>query len=342
LCAALEAEASAHGIEVLTIAQELREADFRTLKKKNPGVVICDDVDEHSVGVRKLLASMRERVSWMLTSTQAFAPPIADTADDALAMLVLPSLDDRDEGDVEAMVDGLFRDYVGVRLVESMEAAALHQLRLGPWPRNGHTVAAFVRALITLLELDGTLTDGGLAGSVTAGVVRDSFLDVLRGEYRATGVDATDLAAFVVEGMTDKILLEAAASLYAAESGEDLLLGLEIVVGDGASRIPKMLQRLEAENRVAVGILDNDDTGRVYKKIIDGAGMKCLMLPLDGGPLSGERKYADEVVVEDLVETELLKRYYEMHSDRGPAFEVRSGSRVRLIPDDDDKYELAE
>jgi hypothetical protein len=253
--------------------------------------------------------------------------------------IVMPSFDDVD-GRADSLADLLFEERHGVSIAGRIDDDAVSQLRTGPWPRNGHTIAALVDKVSLLLELDGSIADGELLRSVSVHDISGALLDVIRDERREDALVEQTLPAIAVEGATDKLFLEAASTAHLGETGEDLMDGLEIVVCDGASKIPAVLVALAAERRSAVGLFDGDRIGVDHKKAVSKVGLKAVTIPLDLGPLHNS-SYGDEIEIEDLLPAELLGLFYEEHRDLEPETYIRHRGRERIVPHMDDKYEFA-
>ncbi len=341
LCVALTAAADAAGIEHLFMSPSPQSREYVRLSSPSLGLIICDDIDRASPSLVEALARSRgNQASWMVTSTSQFVPPVLDWEDVSVKLITIPSFDDLEDSGVDSIADLLFQERSGVSLGGCLADEALTQLRSGPWPRNGHTVAALVDKMTLLLELDGSLVDGELLRSISIHDISGPLLEVIREERREIGALELTMPVLAVEGITDKILLEAAAATHIERTGEDLLDGLEIHVCDGASRIPKALLALEAERRLAIGLLDSDDIGVGHKKAISKVGLRAMTIPLESGPLH-DTPFGREVEIEDLLPAALLTRFYSEHPDREPETEIRHRGRIRIVPSADDKYDVA-
>jgi hypothetical protein len=341
LCSALAAAAEAAEIEHLFLSPIPSPDEYLRLRSPTLGLAICDDIDQASTGLGEALSRTRRyAASWLVTSSGPFVPPILDAEDASTAVIVIPPFDEQEQSGADAVADFLFEERHGISLIGNIDLEAISQLRSGPWPRNGHTVAALVDRVCLLLELSGSIADGDLLRSVSIHDISGALLEVIKDERREDVVLEQTSPVIAVEGVTDKMLLEAGAAFHLAETGEDLLQGLEIIDCGGASKIPGSLITLAAAGRPAVGVFDSDGIGVEHKKAVGRVGLLAITIPLESGPLHNT-KYGSEIEIEDLLPPHLLSQFYEEHPDREPETEIRHLGQLRIVPHADDKYEVS-
>lgn len=308
---------------------------YRDVRNGTFDLIICDNAHEQSVGLE--LALQDSPSSWLVTCVRDSLPRLRGTS----SQIILPSLNDDRQGLAGLLLaDFLFRAQTGLSLMAALPEEASRVLELARWYRNGHSVALFVKTLTERLQLRGQLVDGTLEGDLMFNEISEIVGEVMAAHAPAEETGEPHRPTVVVEGITDKYWLEAAAQAHARITGLNLLQGLVIEDAQGADNVLSRVMHHKNMRRPVVGLVDGDTIGIHHaqegRKV--GATFFVVGVP-DGFP---PPPFGAEPEIEDLAPVELLNAYYAAHTNHQPEVQViYRGQLRRILPDKLEKSALA-
>lgn len=152
-------------------------------------------------------------------------------------------------------------------------------------------------------------------------------------------------AFILVEGIADKIYFEWAARVAESAGGQSLLDGIEVQCCGSASSIKNRAMLLSQKGHKLLALFDYDDNGRKACEEMQKWHYSALTLSIELDPLGSRfKEYPGEIVeIEDLLDLDILRRYYSDHTDRKPELIIdapREGL-TRIVVHKDDKTHLA-
>lgn len=334
---AFQAACQASGTDVVLVNEGSEPATV--IPRIDAGTaIIVDNLDGLPDGLRAAMFERRHAPPGgsLLTASRltALERQLLSTADDYHLMV---PLEDRPL-DVLVIAALKWRD-LGLKpdLPDLCAEGAPESFSPGPWTKGAHSVRRFTEILAEALSLEGYFER--TPRPIEVADVLSALLAVIREERPS---EEEDTIRIVVEGSTDAVYLEEAARLAEEEWGADLLSGCCVAAPGpdregGAQKAMRELISLEARSIIGVGLLDNDEPGRMAaKQARMYTNQRILHLPGEFDPLGGEK-----TEIEDLLPVPLLERFYDAHPDLEPEERTTRGTLVRIVVAWPDKERLA-
>lgn len=317
------------------IARTLTPDQFRDVSIGKFDVVVADDYLDNARGLDRSLSNLRDGVSWFLTAAEGAHSLLEEES----VVLRLPSLEAVDKSDaVEFLatfflaqyIEGLDWAHPEEEVEHVFDRPARDLLPALTWSTNLAMVAEFARSLAVDLEMKGVSEGGLLSRPITSEEVAELYKETRRRLSIPPVVGPRPTV--VVEGESDKVWLEGAAALHEREGGDDLLSGISITVANGAPEVvPMVLKIILTEGVAALALLDGDSPAEKYSKA--GEALRAPVVRVPRPRYLPPSPYGDDPEIEDLVQVELLARFYENHPDVCPETEVHHmGKLARLAP----------
>lgn len=339
--AAFQAVCQASGTDVVLVNEGSEQASV--IQRVDAGdALIVDNLDTLPAGLRRALFQRRHGASiGSLLTVSRLSPlerELLGTDDDHHLM---GRMEDR-QPDVLIIATLKWRD-LGLTpdLPYLCSEGVPEAFSRGLWPRGAHSVRRVIDLLAEALALEGYFERTPRPISVAD--VLSAIVAVIREEQP---LEPEEVIRIVVEGRTDAAYLEAAAQLAHEEWGTDLLSGCRVApAGEdregGAGSLVRQLISLEAQGITAVGLLDDDEPGRIAAKDARRyTNQKVHLLPREFEPLRNPDR-SSKIEIEDLVSPSLIERFYDEHSELRPEERTTRGDLTRIVVAGPDKERVA-
>lgn len=348
---AVQAESETNGVvcSFLNPGSEMPD-HLPRINRGEIGRLIVDGFDELPSTVRESIVKAFTRIpgGCFLTISE-LGPWIHQEDFHSASHLHLPPLEDRPE-DCAPLAEFLWKQVLGnedAELVRQCDESAVNQLQRGPWIEGVRSLRRCLELLAEQQSTRGTLQEGELITRLNEADLLTALVEMIReSTEQSLGIDRS-VTRIVVEGETDQVYLQTAATLCEREWGTNPLEGLLVEPAGadregGADAVVKTLIALSTQQIPAIGILDNDLPGREARKTAGKFGPPPLLLPKEFDRLAVPPGQ-DEVEIEDLVALSLLERFYEEneHFMEGRT-RIEMGRRVRIVVGGPHKLECSE
>ncbi|HTJ71608.1 MAG TPA: hypothetical protein VL551_28975 [Actinospica sp.] len=302
----------------------------------------CDVLDPTLL--RKILEKRRNCNGLLLTAAKVPKTLTTLLSEAMDHYVVLPRLEERPE-DLLLIASILWEDLASGDLAVLCDDSAVEVLLGGPHATGAWSLQRVLLAIVELRASADDILDDQVDERISFGDITPVLLQMYKESLPSSTIGPAD-AVLVVEGDTDERYLLHAAKLAADHLGWDLLDGLSVQAAapgrsGGATEVGRRLLQLSNEGTSALGLFDYDPPGSGAHDSAKHNKLQVMRIPAEFDALSRDNESA-VVEAEDLLPSELLRRYYERHEDQSPEEWHWRLDYLRIVPHGAQKGDIAD